>query len=187
MHPDAVVVIAASGGYSEMVKLAVGDVVVYGMYGIGQVAAREKRTVLGVSGDVVVLELADELTVTLPLERARTQLRPLAGEEEIRRVQETLREDRALSVDPWLARRRDMVSKLSGGELVELAEIVGDGVHRTRTPRANGSKPQLSSEEKELFQKARKLLSAEISRARGLCQADADSWIDEQLAVAGAA
>jgi RNA polymerase-interacting CarD/CdnL/TRCF family regulator len=165
-----------------MVKLAVGDVVVYGMHGIGHVAAREQRVILGVAGDVVVLDLADELTVTLPLDRAREQLRPLSNEEEIHRAQATLREDRTLSADPWLARRRDTLSKLSDGQLVGLAEIVGDGDHRTRTLRANGSKPQLSTEEKELFQKARRLLSAEISHARGLRPADADRWIDEQLA-----
>jgi RNA polymerase-interacting CarD/CdnL/TRCF family regulator len=163
------------------VKLAVGDVVVYGTHGMGRVAALKEQVVLGATRDVVVLELADGLTVTLPVERAREQLRPLASEADMDRVQETLREDRVLSVDPWLSRRRETLAKLTGGDPVELAEIVGDGAQRERTQRAKGNKPQLSSGEREIFVKAWQLLSGEIARARGLQQAEADSWLDEQL------
>lgn len=162
-------------------KLAVGDVVVYGTHGMGRVAALKEQVVLGATRDVVVLELADGLTVTLPVERAREQLRPLASEADMDRVQETLREDRVLSVDPWLSRRRETLAKLTGGDPVELAEIVGDGAQRERTQRAKGNKPQLSSGEREIFVKAWQLLSGEIARARGLQQAEADSWLDEQL------
>jgi CarD family transcriptional regulator len=163
------------------VKLAVGDVVVYGTHGIGRIAAREEQDVLGEKGKVVVLELAEGLTVTLPLGRAQEQLRPLASEADMRRVQETLRGERVLSVDPWLSRRRATLAKLTGGDPVELAEIVGDGAQRERTLRANGSNPQLSPGEREIFVKAWQLLSGEIALARGLEQAEADSWIDEQL------
>lgn len=162
-------------------KLAVGDVVVYGTHGIGRIAAREEQDVLGEKGKVVVLELAEGLTVTLPLGRAQEQLRPLASEADMRRVQETLRGERVLSVDPWLSRRRATLAKLTGGDPVELAEIVGDGAQRERTLRANGSNPQLSPGEREIFVKAWQLLSGEIALARGLEQAEADSWIDEQL------
>lgn len=163
------------------VKLAIGDMVVYGTHGIGRVTAREERLVLGATREVVVLELADGLRVTLPLSRAREQLRPLASEADMHRVQEVLREDRALSVDPWLSRRRETLAKLTGGDPVQLAEIVGDGAQRERKLRAKGNKPQLSSGEREIFVKAWKLLSGEIARARGIHEAAADGWIDEQL------
>jgi RNA polymerase-interacting CarD/CdnL/TRCF family regulator len=67
------------------VKLAVGDAVVYPAYGTGNVAAREKRVVLGVEQEVVVLELADGLSVTLPMQLARELLRPLVSEAGMRR------------------------------------------------------------------------------------------------------
>lgn len=162
-------------------KLSVGDVVVYGTHGIGHVAARESQVVLGAKQEVVVLELADGLTVTLPLSRAEEQLRPLASEADMDKVGETLRKDRDLSADPWLSRRRDALAKLTGGDPVELAEIVGDGAQRERVRRAKGSKPELSSGEREIFVKARKLLSGEIARARGIGESEADVWIDEQL------
>ncbi len=49
----------------------------------------------------------------------------LADEEAMHRVQETLRADRDLSADPWLSRRRQTLAKLTAGDPVQLAEIVG--------------------------------------------------------------
>ena len=74
-----------------------------------------------------MLELGEGLTVTLPLERARAQLRPVASKAEVSRVQDTLREERSLSFDPWLSRRREMLAKLAAGTLAGLAEIVSEG------------------------------------------------------------
>ena len=170
------------GEYAVRVKLAVGDIAVYGGYGIGRVVAREQGVVLGTSREVVVLELADGLVVTLPLDRAREQLRPLASKADLSRIRETLRHDRVLAGDPWLSRRRETLAKLTRGDPVLLAEIVGDGSQRERTLRASGTKPQLSSGEREVFVKAWKLLSGEIAVARGIEQSEADGWIDEQLA-----
>lgn len=163
-------------------NLDVGDVVVYANHGVGRVAAREQQTVLGTTRDVVVLELDGGLTVTLPLELAHEQLRSLASEKDLRRVRMALRDDSQLSVDPWLSRKRETLVKLTGGNPVELAEIVSEGAQRERLRLARGSKPQLSSGEREIFAKARRLLSDEIALALGIQPAAADGWIDEQLA-----
>ena len=68
--------------------------------------------VLSVEQEIVVLELADGLSVTLPMQRAREQLRPLVSEADVRRVQETLREDGALSGDVWVKRLKQGQAKL---------------------------------------------------------------------------
>jgi CarD family transcriptional regulator len=164
------------------VKLAVGDLVVHGAHGVGRVAARDKRVVLGTKQDVVVIELEDGLMVTLPLDLARGQLRPAASKAEMRRVQETLRDDRELSVDPWLSRRRETLEKLTARDPVLLAEIVSDGAQRQRLRQAKGNSSLLSTGEKEIIVKARKLLSGEVALALGIQPAAADGWIDEQLA-----
>ena len=54
---------------------------------------------LGAEQEVVVIELAEGLSVSLPLERARAQLRPLANEADLHRVEQTLRENGPLSED----------------------------------------------------------------------------------------
>jgi CarD family transcriptional regulator len=164
------------------VELAVGDLVVYGNHGVGCVAAREERTALGTTREVVVVEFGDELTVTLPLELASTQLRPVASEADLRRVREALRDESELSVDPWLSRRRHALDKLSRGGPVQLAEMVSEGAQRERLRRAKGTRQGLSSGELEIFTRARRLLSSEIALALGIQPAAADGWIDEQLA-----
>lgn len=50
---------------------------VYAPHGVGRVAIREERLVLGVKTEVIVLELADGLSVALPAVAAEGLLRPL--------------------------------------------------------------------------------------------------------------
>jgi CarD family transcriptional regulator len=168
--------------YSGGVRLAVGDAVVYPAHGVGRVVARETRVVQGATQDVLVLELPDGLSVTLPVERARGLLRPLLSETDLGRVQETLREDHVPSNDVWLKRRKDTQVKLSGGDPLELAEVVRDGALRERRLIAKHNGSRLSTGERDLYIRARRLLSAEIGLAHDLHPVDADAWIEEQLA-----
>jgi CarD family transcriptional regulator len=162
-------------------NLAVGDVVVYGTHGMGRVTGRRKQVVAGSKQEVVVLELQDGLTVTLPVERALEQLRPPASEADLRAVQQALRAERELSQDTWLVRRREMQAKLADGRPVQLAEIVGEGAQRERRPTTSGKTTKLSGSEKELFTRARQLLSDEVALARGIGPEAADDWIEKQL------
>ena len=147
----------------------------YPAHGAGRVAAREKRVVLGAEQEVVVLEVADGLWVTLPMQRARELLRPLVSKAGLGRIQETLREDGAPSGDVWLKRVKQVQAKLRRGDSLELAEIVRDGARRERTLTANGTKSRLSMSEKGLCVKARQRLSGEIGLARGLDRAEVDA------------
>jgi hypothetical protein len=62
------------------VKLAVGDAVVYAAYGVGFIAVRERRLVLGVEKDVVVIELARvEVDLVGRLPHARSSVRVMRG------------------------------------------------------------------------------------------------------------
>ena len=155
--------------------------VVYASHGAGHVAARERRVVLGKRQEVIVLALAGGLSVELPMERAHELLRPLASEADMSRVQKTLGSEQAANRDPWLRRRRASQAKLTSGDPVELAEIIRDSAHRQSRLRAT----QLSPGERDLFVKARQLLSTEIALARGVEPAEANAWIDEQLTRTG--
>jgi CarD family transcriptional regulator len=168
--------------YPTVVRLAVGDMVVYASHGAGHVTARERRVVLGKRQEVIVLALADGLSVELPMERAHELLRPLASEADMSRVQKTLGSDQAVNSDPWLKRRRDSQAKLTGGDPIELAEIIRDSAHSESTLRP---KSQLSQGERDLFVRARQLLSIEIALARGVEPAEANAWIDDQLTRTG--
>ena len=176
--------VVARGSYPRCVKLAVGDTVVYAAHGVGRVAAREKKTVLGVEQELVVLELDSGLRVTLPIERAREQLRPLVSEADVERVQQRLHEDGPASEGGWLKRLKQGQAKLASGDPLDLAEIVRDGMRRNGSLAGADSGPRLSESERRLYVQARQLLAREIGSVRGLEQAEADAWIEEQGAIA---
>lgn len=161
-------------------KLAVGDVVVYRSHGIGRVAARREQEILGETQEVVVVEL-DQLRVTLPLTLARTQLRPLADEAELRQVGDALRGNGVLDDGNWLSRRRETLDKLTGGTPVELAQIVREGAQREQLRTDKGTKGQLSLSERQLRTRARTLLSEEIAQSLDIQPAAAETWIDGHL------
>lgn len=161
-------------------RLAVGDVVVYGSHGAGRLTARESKVVLGTTQEVIELELSGGLRVELPLDRAHEILRPLATESDLDQVQAVLRADGAVTSDTWLKRKREWLAKLSDGDPIGLACIIRDGAHRApRSP--NGVKVQRSLWQRELATRARGLLSVEIAFAREIEPEEANSWIDSQL------
>jgi CarD family transcriptional regulator len=172
-------------GYPGTMRLAVGDVVVYPSHGVGSVVARESRPLLGEMREVVVLDLIDGLAVTLPVEKALKVLRPVLSEAELQMVQKTLRESDPRSEEPWPKRRQAAQEKMAGGDPRELAEIVRDAAQREQRPRSKGGS-LLSSGEKTIYTKARRLLAGEISVASGLEPVEADGWIDQQLGAATA-
>jgi CarD family transcriptional regulator len=167
------------------VRLAVGTVVAYPPHGVGRVAGRERKVVLGVEQETVAIDLADGLCVTLPLTRARELLRPPVDEAGLRQVRDTLREEGALTDDLWSKRLKQAQEKLRTGDPLELAAIVRDGARRDQALAANGGRSKLSVSERALCVKARELLTGEIRVVRGVDQAEADAWIDEQLASQG--
>ena len=164
-------------------KLAVGTIVAYPPHGVGRISAREKKVVLGVEEEVVVIELGNELSVTLPVSRATELLRPPATAADLKRVQKTLREDGVVSDEIWSKRLQHAQEKLRSGDPLDLAEIVRDGVKREQGRTATGTPIKLSTSERALHLKARELLSGEIEVARGIDRAAAEAWIDQQLAV----
>lgn len=135
---------------------------------------------LGETQEVVVLQF-EQLTVTLSLTLARTQLRPLAQKADMHRVGVALGDDRELSSRNWLSRRRETLEKLIAGTPVELAEIVSEGAQRARLRSAGGGRKTLSLSEKQLYTQARTLLADEVALALGIQPAAAETWIDRHL------
>jgi CarD family transcriptional regulator len=163
-----------------LVKLLIGDSVVYGSHGLGRIVAREERAVLGAKQEILVLELPDGLSVTLSVAQARAVVRQPLSEADLVEVQETLREDQPLSEEGWLQRRRATTAKLTGDPLA-LAEVIRDGARRQQRLMLKRPPSQLSPGEKDAYLQARRRLSEEIALARGSDVDDADAWIDQQL------
>ena len=172
-----------SGRYndaSEIMDLAVGDVVVYGAHGAGTVEARETRRIDGRQQSIVVLAFAGGLSVQLPLAVAQGQLRPIVNEADVATIEQILGATRPISKESWLKRRRPAQAKL--GDAIGLAEIIRDGnVRETAPGRKLGSR--LAPGERELVHRARVLLATEIAMARDVTVGGGEAWIDQQLDV----
>ena len=145
--------------------------VVYASHGIGRVESRDDR------GEMLVVVFENALRVTLPLDRARSTLRALSGEEELEAVQRTLSSNSPPTSVHWSRRHRDSQAKLVGGTVGGLAEIVRDGAHRERERVKGGTAPIRN----QLYRAARKLLVAEVAAARGIEPDAADAWIVDQI------
>jgi len=159
---------------AENPRLAVGDLVVYASHGIGRVESRKKHKS---EGETLVLVFENGLKVTLPLDRARSTLRPLSGEAELKAVQRTLGSDTPATSEHWSRRHRNSQAKLVGGSVGGLAEIVRDGAQRERERSKRGTAPIAN----QLYRTARKLLVAEVALVRGIEPDAADAWIVQQI------
>ena len=153
-------------------RLAIGELVVYGAHGAGSITDRVIRTVGDEEHVVVVLSLANGLSVELPLARAEDALRPIADDAEIDRLGIVLRSHPALDPAPWLKRQPAARAKLTTA--IGLAEIVTDGARRS----------SLSPTERDLVRNAKSLLAGEIALSRGEDTSAAAAWIDEHLGAA---
>ena len=162
-------------------EFAVGQVVVYGGHGSGRVVARETRVGHPEPDEVVVVELAATLTVTLPIGLAREQLRAVVNEIELESVQTTLRAVPPAREPLWIRRQKENRTKLASGQAICLAEVISDGAHRQRV-----QDKRLSVNERQLYLRARRLLADEIGHARSIDPAQAEDWITHQLEYATA-
>src|SRR5262245_57976992 len=130
----------------RLASLTVGDRVVYGSYGLGRVAVKETRAVGGAAGEVVVVELGESLSVTLPLERALGCLRLVADRGAIEAVQRILRGS-VIDEEAWQKRLRVAREKVVDGTVVGLAEVVRDSARREAEIRTRGGGARLSTAE----------------------------------------
>jgi RNA polymerase-interacting CarD/CdnL/TRCF family regulator len=153
-------------------ELRVGAIVVYTGHGVGRIRERSNRRIQGVDQEVVLVELSNGLSVSLPLQRAELLLRPPVSEADLSAVREALRQDPTESDKRWLARKQDAEAKLATGLPTDLAEVIRD----------SGARSSPTSSERSLYLRARDCLAEEIAHVRGLDIGDARTWIDEQLA-----
>jgi len=159
--------------------MEVGDVFVYRSHGIGRVECR--GTDGGSLSETITLSFESGLRVTLPVPHACEALRPLASELELDVVQRTLHTQSLPTTEPWSRRFRASREKVSSGEVIELAEVVRDGLQRERRLAASAKGGHSAMSDRQLYLQARKLLAAEIASCRGVDIDDADAWIAEQV------
>jgi CarD family transcriptional regulator len=178
-NPRTIVNTPAPAADGAQPDFAVGDVVVYASHGIGQVTSAGPD---GPDGPTITLSFESGMTVRLPMARAVEALRHPADEAELADVERALRADEDAPAEPWARQHRRTREKLTSGRAADLAEVVRDGVRREQRRAASGGTTAPS--DRDLYLRARALLTAEIALCRGIQPAAAEAWILEQVTAA---
>jgi len=155
----------------------VGDKVVYPHHGAGTVVKKEKRTILGQEREYLTIKiLHNDMTVNVPAENAeRVGLRKVIDEEMVEQVLEVLHGSGTKMPKNWNRRFKHNRDKMKTGDIFELAEVV-------RNLSLRDQEKGLSTGEKQMFVKAKKILASELMYAKDLTEDDAHAWLEEVLA-----
>ena len=163
---------ASEGGW----VYEVGDKVVYPHHGAGQVVKKEVKTVLGQEREYLTIQiLHNDMVVNVPTENAeRVGLRRVSGLIVVDQVLEVLHGDGTKMPKNWNRRFKHNRDKMKTGDIFELAEVV-------RNLSLRDQEKGLSTGEKQMFVKAKKILASELMYAKGMSETEAASWLEEVL------
>jgi CarD family transcriptional regulator len=159
----------------------VGEKVVYPHHGAGTVVRKESRDVLGEKREYLTIRiLHNDLTVSVPCENAeRVGLRKVIDEAMVEKVLKALTGNGTVMPKNWNRRFKHNRDKMKTGDIFELAEVV-------RNLSLRDHEKGLSTGEKQMFVKAKKILSSELMYAKEMEEDEAALWLEEILSDVGA-
>jgi CarD family transcriptional regulator len=173
----------------EYIEFELGDQVVYPHHGAGKVLKKEEMEVLGERREYLTIKiLHNDMTVRVPTENAAIAgLRRVIDEETVKKVLDVLRDEVSEMPKNWNRRFKHNRDKIKTGDIYELAEVV-------RNLSLRESEKGLSTGEKQMFTRTKKILASELMYALDKDEEEAESYLDDlladsatsQMAVAGA-
>ena len=154
----------------------VGDKVVYPHHGAGTVVKKEKRDVLGEKREYLTIKiLHNDMTVNVPSQNAeKVGLRKVIGEDMVKVVVKALTGGGTQMPKNWNRRFKHNRDKMKTGDILELAEVVRNLSLRDR-------EKGLSTGEKQMFVKAKKILASELMYAKDLDEEATAEWLEGVL------
>ena len=158
------------------IEYEIGDHVVYPHHGAGKVLKKEQKEVLGEKREYLTIQiLHNDMTVMVPCENAsRAGLRRVIGEEAVKKVLGVLRDDVSQMPMNWNRRFKHNREKIKTGDVYELAEVV-------RNLAIRESEKGLSTGEKQMYTRAKKILASELMYALEMEEDEAEEHLDELL------
>jgi CarD family transcriptional regulator len=180
MIPEAVEEAIEEGPEVELEPLECnfdeGDNVVYPHHGAGVVLKKESKQLLGEKRDYLTIKiLHNDMTVMVPCENAgRAGLRRVINEVEVKKVINVLTDDVSEMPKNWNRRFKYNREKIKTGDVFELAEVV-------RNLAIREWEKGLSTGEKQMYTRAKKILASEFMYALDKDEDGAEAYLDELL------
>jgi CarD family transcriptional regulator len=142
------------------IEFEVGDNVVYPHHGAGKVLRKEQKEILGETREYLTIKiLHNEMTVMVPTENAALAgLRRVIDEETVKKVLAVLQDECSEMPKNWNRRFKHNRDKIKTGDIYELAEVV-------RNLAIREAEKGLSTGEKQMFTRAKKILASELMYA----------------------
>jgi CarD family transcriptional regulator len=171
------------------IDFEIGDNVVYPHHGAGQVLKKEVKKMFGDEREYLTIKiLHNDMTVMVPCENAGIAgLRRVIDPETVQKVLAVLQDELSEMPKNWNRRFKHNRDKIKTGDIYELAEVVRNLAIREYDK-------GLSTGEKQMFTRAKKILASELMYALEKTEDDAESYLDhlltssaERLAAAAAA
>ena len=160
----------------EALLFDIGDKVVYPHHGAGTVVRKEKREVLGETREYLTIQiLHNDMTVNVPCENAeRVGLRTVIDQRTVAMVVRTLSGGSTEMPKNWNRRFKHNRDKIKTGDIYELAEVVRNLAVREQDK-------GLSTGEKQMYTRAKKILASEMMYALEKTEDEAEAYLDEIL------
>ncbi len=155
-----------------LIEFEVGDSVVYPHHGAGTVVRKEVKDVLGESREYLMIKiLHNDMTVMVPTENASVAgLRRVIDEETLHKVLDLLRASNSDAPMNWSRRFKHNRDKIKTGDIYELAEVVRNLALREH-------QKGLSTGEKQMYSRAKKVLSSEMMYALEMDEAQVEQHL----------
>jgi CarD family transcriptional regulator len=159
-----------------LIKFEVGDQVVYPHHGAGVVLKKETKDLLGEKRDYLTINiLHNNMTVMVPCENAQLAgLRRVIDEEQVKKVIGVLTDDVSDMPKNWNRRFKHNREKIKTGDIFELAEVV-------RNLAIREMEKGLSTGEKQMYTRAKKILASELMYALEMEEGEAEEHLEELI------
>ena len=154
----------------------------YPHHGAGQVIKKEEKDILGEKRQYLTIKiLHNDMTVMVPCENAgKAGLRRVIDEETVKKVLSVLSDDVSEMPKNWNRRFKHNRDKIKTGDIYELAEVVRNLAIREQDK-------GLSTGEKQMFTRAKKILASELMYALDKDEDAAEEYLDDLLSDSAAA
>ncbi|GAB4250391.1 MAG: RNA polymerase-binding transcription factor CarD [Thermoleophilia bacterium] len=151
----------------------VGDNVVYPHHGAGEVLDVTSREVDGEVKEYLTIRIIhNDMTVMVPVEAAeQAGIRAVVPEALVEEVEAVLRDDPSKMPKNWNRRYKHNREKIKTGDIFEVAEVV-------RNLALRDSSKGLSTGEKQMFGRVKKILASELMYAKEIPESEAIAYLD---------
>ncbi|ACV28225.1 CarD-like/TRCF domain [Anaerococcus prevotii] len=154
----------------------IGDKIVYPMHGAGTIDSIEKKEFLGEVKDYFILKMPiGDMDISIPTSKINEMnIRDVITKEEGDEVLKILDDDPSDMSNNWTVRYRQNQEILKTGDIFEIAKMV-------RNLAILDNDKGLSTTEKKLLNRSRRILASELVMAGSLKKEEAEAMIDESI------